>query len=121
MEQAEQCLTSAKSLIDAGDYKGSANRSYYAVFHAMRSVMALENIDFGKHTAVIGHFRKKYIKTNIFKIELSDIIGNLFMVRNKCDYDDFYVISKDVVIKQLRAAQTFVDSIKMYLKKDDNL
>ena len=52
-EQAKQCLTSAQMLIDAGDFKGAANRSYYAVFHAIRSVLALQKIDFGKHSAVI--------------------------------------------------------------------
>lgn len=42
MEQARQCITSAKALVEIEDYKGAANRSYYAVFHAMRSVLALE-------------------------------------------------------------------------------
>ncbi|MCL2169281.1 MAG: HEPN domain-containing protein [Defluviitaleaceae bacterium] len=42
-EQAEQCLRSAKALIDISDYKGAANRSYYAIFHAMRSVLALRH------------------------------------------------------------------------------
>jgi len=88
-EQAKQCLKSARTLIDSNDYKGAANRSYYAVFHAMRSVLALQNVDFGKHSAVISYFRKEYIKTGVFVVELSDIIENLFTVRNKCDYDDF--------------------------------
>ncbi len=45
MEQARQCITSAKALVEIDDYKGAANRSYYAVFHAMRSVLALEGKD----------------------------------------------------------------------------
>jgi len=52
-EQAASCIKQAKILIDAYEYKGAANRSYYAVFHAIRSVLALEGRDFGKHTAVI--------------------------------------------------------------------
>jgi len=117
LEQAQQCLLSAKTLIDANDYKGAANRSYYAIFHAMRSVLALQNIDFGKHSAVISHFRKEYIKTEIFTIELSDIIENLFTVRNKCDYDDFYIINKESVTAQLNAAEFFICEIQTYLSK----
>lgn len=115
-EQAGQCLKSAKTLIDANDYKGAANRSYYAIFHAMRSVLALKNIDFGKHSAVISHFRKEYIKTGIFIVELSDIIENLFTVRNKCDYDDFYIISKEDVTNQLESAVCFIDEVRKYLE-----
>ena len=42
-EQSKECINSAKVLRDCGDYKGAANRSYYAFFHAMRSVFALYN------------------------------------------------------------------------------
>ena len=99
-EQAEQCFESAKTLIESNDYKGSANRSYYSVFHSIRSVLALENVDFKSHAALISHFRKEYIKTKIFPTQLSDILGELFTVRNKCDYGDFYIISKEEVIIQ---------------------
>jgi hypothetical protein len=115
-EQAEQCLKSANTLINANDYKGAANRSYYAVFHAMRSVLALRNVDFSKHSAVIGYFRKEYIKKGIFNAELSDIIENLFTVRNKCDYDDFYVIGKEDVTVQLKSAEHFISEIQKHLK-----
>ena len=60
---AKQCIISAKALIEISDYKGAANRSYYAVFHCMRSVLALYSIDFSKHSAVVAYFRKEYIKT----------------------------------------------------------
>ncbi len=45
MEQAERCIRSAKVLAEDEDYKGSANRSYYAIFHCMRSILALEGFD----------------------------------------------------------------------------
>lgn len=54
LKQAEQCLTSAQVLIDIKDYDGASNRVYYAVFHAMRSVLALEAVDFAKHSGVIA-------------------------------------------------------------------
>lgn len=46
LEQAERCIKSAKVLASDGDFKGAASRSYYAIFHCMRSVLALEGIDF---------------------------------------------------------------------------
>lgn len=115
MEQARQCITSAKALVEIEDYKGAANRSYYAVFHAMRSVLALEGKDFSKHSGVSAYFRKEYIKTGIFAVELSDIISMTFEIRSNSDYDDFYVISVEEVNEQIGNAIKFCDVVEAYL------
>lgn len=39
LEQSKVCISSANLLADAEDYKGAANRSYYAIFHCMRSIV----------------------------------------------------------------------------------
>lgn len=106
-EQAERCIRSAKLLAEDEDYKGSANRSYYAIFHCMRSVLALEGKDFSKHSGVSAYFRKEYIKTGIFDIELSDIIREAFDIRSDSDYDDYYLISKEDVMEQIQNAEIF--------------
>lgn len=117
LEQAERCIKSARLLAADGDYKGAANRSYYAIFHCMKGVLALEGMDFSKHSGVSAYFRKQYIKTGIFDIELSDIIGEAFDIRNDSDYDDYYVISKEDVNEQIGNAEKFYSIIKDYLDK----
>lgn len=115
--QAQQCIKSARVLVQIEDYKGAANRSYYAIFHAMRSVLALENKDFSKHSGVSAYFRKEYIKTEIFEVELSDIISSAFDVRSNSDYDDFYVISKEEVEEQIANAIKFCEAVKTFLDR----
>ncbi len=43
---AKQTYNSAKMCFDNGFYRDCINRSYYAVFYAIRAVLALESIDF---------------------------------------------------------------------------
>lgn len=117
LEQAEQCVQSAKLLAENGDYKGAANRSYYAIFHSMRSVLALERVDFAKHSGVSSYFRRKYIRTGIFDTELSDIIREAFEVRGSSDYDDYFLISKEEVREQIRNAEFFCAQIKNSLSQ----
>ena len=119
LEQAERCLQSAKTLLSDEDYKGAANRSYYCVFHCMRSVMALESVDFKSHSAVISYFRKEYIKTKKLNLQLSDMLTDLFQIRNESDYDDFYILSKSEVEEQIRNAEYFFEQIRVYLKNND--
>jgi uncharacterized protein (UPF0332 family) len=116
IEKAEHCIESANVMIDSGFYLDAANRSYYAIFHAMRSVLALEAKDFSKHAGVISYFRKNYIKTGIFSIKHSRIIDDLFEVRSNSDYDDFFVIEKSEVLRQVEDAKFFVSSVKEYVE-----
>lgn len=115
LETAKQCIISAKALIDISDYKGAANRSYYAIFHCMRSVLALVSMDFSKHSAVGAYFRKAYIKTGIFDVSMSDIISEAFDVRSDSDYNDYFAISKKEVEEQVTNAQYFYDKVKEYV------
>lgn len=117
LEQAKRCIKSARVLVADNDYKGAANRSYYAIFHCMRSVLVLDGVDFSKHSGVLAYFRKQYIKTGIFDIELSDIIKEAFDVRSDSDYDDYYLISKEEVLEQIGNAELFYQAVSEYLKQ----
>ena len=69
LEHAVECLSAARNLLETGNYKSAANRSYYAVFHAMRAVLAFDEIDMKRHSGVISEFRRRYIKTKFLKHE----------------------------------------------------
>lgn len=101
LQTARECLTAARILLADSQFRSSANRSYYAIFHSMRSVLALDGLDFKKHSAVLGKFRELHIKNNDFDIRCSDIAGNAFDVRNRSDYEDFYLVSKEDTQQQV--------------------
>jgi len=115
IEKAKETLIAARSLSNNGNYLDSANRSYYAIFHAARALLALEEVEFKKHSAVISHFQRYYIKTKIFNNRFSDIIFNAFEVRNESDYEDFYVLSKENVEQQIINAAEFIEEIEKYI------
>ena len=116
LELAAQRVDITKSLIDIGAYKDSINRSYYAIFTAVRALLAERNIDFKKHSAVIGYFRREYIKTGVFDVKFSDYIGKAFRFRNDCDYEDFIIVSREKAEEQYRHAAEFVEAVKNYLE-----
>lgn len=120
LNTAKQALRFANILLQNQDYKGAANRSYYCIFHAMRSILALDGVDFSKHAGVISYFRRQYIKTGVFDVELSDIIGEAFDIRSDSDYDDYYVISKEEVKQQIYNAGLFCKIITKYIEKQVN-
>lgn len=94
MKRAEEMLDAAYGNLKIGQYKTSLNRSYYAIFHAMRAANILKGFDSSKHFGVIAYFNKEYLKENIFDRSLSVIIKNSAFLKEKSDYDDFYIASK---------------------------
>ena len=62
MERAREMLEAAESNLDSEQIRTSFNRSYYAVFHAMRAVNCLEGFDSSKHSGVIAFFNKTFLK-----------------------------------------------------------
>ena len=114
MLKAQSSLTEAIILFEAEQYPGAANRSYYAVFHAMTATLILDDIAMSKHAGVISKFREQYIKTHVFENEMSDWITALFQLRTECDYDCFYVVSKQDVKEKLNNAAKMIEKLKEY-------
>lgn len=115
MEHAKECLSTSKNNYRDGDCKSSANRSYYAIFHAMRAVLAFDGIDMRHHSGIISEFRRLYIKTGVFSAELSKIVDRAFRIRTEADYDDFYIVDIGSVKKQIDDAEMFITEIEAYL------
>lgn len=115
LKSAKERLDSAKILLEAGKYKDSIGRSYYAIFTAVRAVLAKDEVDFSKHAGVISYFQREYIKKGIFDKKYSKYLQEAFHIRNNCDYDDFYIVVKDDAVEQLSRAEEYYNAVKKYL------
>ena len=89
--EAEDSLKVAAHCLKEGLYKDSINRSYYAAFYAVKAILALSTVDFKRHKDVMGYFNKEYVAKEIFPREIGRKLGTLQRVREKSDYDDFYI------------------------------
>lgn len=111
-----EALEDAKIMYKAGRYKNALNRAYYSIFYGIRAINALDGFDSSKHSGVIAHFNQAYVKTEIFSKEMSKIIKLASEKREKADYLDFYVASKDETEEQIKRAEAFVKQIEIFLK-----
>lgn len=118
IEKAKDCLRASKILLDEECYSDSANRSYYAIFHSINAINALNSIGFRKHSGVISNFNQNYIKTQIIEKEYGKMANTAFDVRKDNDYSDFYVASKQEVIEQYENAVKFVARIERYINDE---
>ena len=116
-QKAEEMLASAKRDMEAGDFASTNNRAYYAIFHAMRAVLALDGEDFKKHSAVIARFTLNYLKPEILPKEYSKLISNASLICNRSDYEDFYICSVADTNTLFSGAVNFCKDIGKYLEQ----
>ena len=113
LARAKEMLSALESNLKTGQYKTSLNRSYYAVFHAMRSANVLKGFDSSKHSGVIAYFTKEYLKTEILDRGLAIILKESSFCREKSDYDDFYVTGRAEAEEQFKKQNTLFSKWKI--------
>lgn len=119
MERAREMLSAAEGNLQIGQYKTSLNRFYYTIFHAMRAANILKGFDSSKHSGVIAFFNKEYLKENLMDRKLSIIIKNSAFLREKSDYDDFFIAGRKEAEEQLENARKFLMAVELYLKTQE--
>ena len=108
LDRAREDLEVAVNNHQSGFYKAAINRSYYAIFHAIRAVNILGGFDASKHSSVIAHFNQFYVHEGKFDRDSYKLIDSAYRIREKCDYSDFFIVSKEDSENQIKNAKKFM-------------
>lgn len=108
-------LHTARSMFEKGHLRFANNRAYYAIFHAITAVFALDGHSYKRHKDAIGNFNRFYIHTEKFPKGFASRISEAEIVRQRSDYDDFYIASKEKTQSQIDTATELIELIKEYV------
>ena len=111
---AKEDLQAANLLLEANSYRGANNRAYYAIFHAVSAVLAVEEVAFKKHKDTLAYFNKNYVATEIFPRNLGRKIVKAEEICHESDYDTFYIASKEVTVEQIQTAEQLIELVEVY-------
>ena len=115
LERAKQDLSDAEFSYKDRRYLNANNRVYYAIFHAIKAVLATERIDFKKHKDVLAYFNQHYVKTEIFPRMIGKKISQANKVREDSDYDDEFVPTDEETKIQINTAREIINLVEKYL------
>lgn len=117
LNRAKEDLSTAILLLENNKIKDSNNRSYYAVFHAIKAVLALEEKDFKRHKDVLAYFNMNYVKPEIFPRNIGKRIKKCSVIREASDYEDFYIAVREEAEEQIETAKILIELIEKYINK----
>jgi len=113
IEKSNEALEVAQESIDKNRLTTALNRIYYAVFYTVNALAIKHDFTTAKHSKMMGWFNQKFIYENkIFDKELSKIYQNIFMFRQKGDYDEEYPIDIERAKELLAEAKIFIEAVR---------
>lgn len=96
------------------EYRGANNRAYYAIYHAISAVHALDKKSYKRHKDTLANFNKNYVKTEIFPKTFGRKIAVAEEIRHASDYDDFCIATKEQAEEQITTAKELINLIDTY-------
>lgn len=111
---AKHDLNAAKTLLDANELRGANNRAYYAIYHIISAIHALDGKAYRRHKDALASFNKEYIRTEVFPRAYGRRISEAEEIRHASDYDDFYIATKEEAIEQIKLAEELIGVIEKY-------
>ena len=116
LNKAKQTLETARMIFNEGkDFTSANNRAYYAIFYAIRAVLAIEEVDFKRHKDVLAYFNKEYVNKEKFPKKIGRKISQAQRIREDSDYDDDYEPSFEKTEQQINTAQELIDLVEEYI------
>ena len=93
--EAETVLEEAKVLLERDFYRGTVNRSYYAMFTATLALLFSAGIITKTHTGALTKFHELFIKTGKLPEEMGSTLHEAFNKRQRTDYNFDFDIDKE--------------------------
>jgi uncharacterized protein (UPF0332 family) len=89
----------------------AANRAYFAAFHAVTALLALEGTTYVRHSAVRSAVHRDMVRTGRWSVELGESYDMLFELRHVGDYGGALRVPSEDARKGVEAARAVLRSV----------
>lgn len=110
--RAEETFEDSKLLGANSRWNSAINRLYYAAFYAVNALLLSSNLSPTTHNGAKTLFSEHFIKPNIIDIEFGKSYSQLFMWRQKGDYDDLFDFSEEIVSPYFDIVERLIQEVK---------
>lgn len=112
MNKARESLIEAKAVAEIGFISSSVNRLYYSCFYAVTALLLKENITAKTHAGVRQMLALHFVETEKVSKKLGKFYSDLFENRQDSDYEDFFIIEKELLADLIIGAGDFIAAIE---------
>ena len=115
IERAEKILSQVETLRANALWDILANRLYYALYHAVISLLIKNRIQVGTHKGAVVMFSREFVKTGIFSTEEGRVFSSLEQLRESGDYNCLIETTETEIVPYIPKVTALIEKIKTLL------
>ena len=115
IERAEKILSQVETLRANALWDILANRLYYALYHAVISLLIKNRIQVGTHKGAVVMFSREFVKTGIFSTEEGRVFSSLEQLRESGDYNCLIETTETEIVPYIQKVTALIKKIKTLL------
>ena len=112
LDKANEALAEIPVLLENKFYRNAANRLYFACFYAVTALLIKDKYEAHTHTGVKTLLSLHYVNENKIEKSFGKVYGNLFNMRQKGDYEDYFFIDEEDITPMIDPAKQFITKIE---------
>lgn len=115
--RAWDTLDDAKILAEKEKWNSTINRLYYAVYYAVMALLLKYELNPTTHNGAKTNFTEHFIKTQKIDKQYGKIYAQLFIWRQKGDYDDLFDFEENQVMQYFEPVKELIRIIETLVKE----
>lgn len=115
IERAEKILSQVETLRANALWDILANRLYYALYHAVISLLIKNRIQVGTHKGAVVMISREFVKTGIFSTEEGRVFSSLEQLRESGDYNCLIETTETEIVPYIPKVTALIKKIKTLL------
>lgn len=117
IQRAKETIEEVETLIQNKYWNTAINRMYYACFYAIGALLIKHNIETSSHSGSRQKFGQLFVQNGKVNKNLAKIFTELFEKRQKGDYNDFFNIDEETVVRLYNPSKLFIERITELLNE----
>ncbi len=117
LQRAHETISETKILIENKFWNTAVNRMYYACYYAVGALLVKNGVETSSHSGSRQKFGQLFVHTGLISKEMGKHYSELFEKRQKGDYNDFFDIDEETVLKLYQPSIDFIKAIEEQILK----
>ena len=112
LDKSDETLSDAHLTYSQARWNASANRLYYALFHAITALFVSDGIPVHSHNGLKVRFGKEYVLTGLASEEDGKLLSQMETMRERADYDATFKASELILSERFPKVEQMILHIK---------
>lgn len=118
LSKCDETLNDARLTRDQGRWNASANRLYYALFHAITVLFVSDGMPVHSHNGMKIKFGKEYVLTGLATDEEGKLLSKMETMRERADYDATFTATEALINERFDQVEKMILHIKVLIDRN---